>query len=151
MPMGEDINKLRAKISACGHIISRDNMCALLMGNIRSGDTIIKCPAITVGVKTCAVQWDLRTCKQVAGLTEEESIELDMKLNEIFLMQDKGFRKCPNCHAFVTNEGIAGNRVNCQNCRKMGASIDFCWECLLPWKGGSNCGNSICNPAIGFN
>eukprot|EP01084_Bolivina_argentea_P315658 546920_1 len=96
--------------------------------------------AVTIPCPFCKTVLDWDTCTQIADMTGKEYAQWTRVVEKRLEPETK---TCPNCKAGCQRkQGVIIFRMSCSACK----GVDWCWNCLQPWKGGGliYCSNANC-------
>jgi hypothetical protein len=141
---GLDYGSYRALLS-CGHACDPNSLTEWCRSILNDGSFKFTCPALIEGRK-CDQDWSYDEVRRLALLTQEEKLEFEAKLNEIYA-KSVYLKQCPKCECYTQKE-IESKKIECLNCKKSGICFRFCWECDQEWldlSSSERCGNYSCS------
>uniref|UniRef100_A0A087XEA9 RING-type domain-containing protein n=1 Tax=Poecilia formosa TaxID=48698 RepID=A0A087XEA9_POEFO len=136
----DDEQGLRAEMS-CGHAVTPQSLTGWCRSLLDQGQYKFRCPALNKHTKKkCDAVWPYREVRRLADLSVEEMEYFEETIARLAAAEYQEFRECPGCKSYVERKDLTNLCVSKQ--------VQFCWQCLKPWKGpaprSNRCDNDDC-------
>ncbi|XP_014899694.1 E3 ubiquitin-protein ligase dbl4-like isoform X2 [Poecilia latipinna] len=140
---------LRAEMS-CGHAVTPQSLTGWCRSLLDQGQYKFKCPALKDGtLHKCDALWSYQEVRRLAVLTAAEIQHFEENMARLAATEYCDFKSCPGCSSYIEREDLTNLCVQCLVCTAdKNAEVQFCWQCLKPWKGpaprSDHCDNNGC-------
>ncbi|XP_006875288.1 PREDICTED: uncharacterized protein LOC102834533 [Chrysochloris asiatica] len=145
---GDEYEDMERVEMSCGHAVDPGSLTAWCRSLMDQGYFELYCPADVDGGK-CGNLWSYPEVRRCAVLSNSEQRDFERGLALLAAKLYFDFKECPSCKSLVERKDLTTIRVLCTICTStLGVPHEFCWQCLLPWKGvgmpSDHCDNVGC-------